>query len=90
MIVAELPSLSDVGSGVIEDRLAEIPAAGTRCTIVRGRRSPFPEESHQKQIEPLQAEVVHVDGGHFLPQEDPDGTAKLVRERLLAGGRTRR
>lgn len=79
-------SLSDVGSGVIEDRLAEIPAAGTRCILVRGGRSPFPEESHQKQIEPLQAEVVHVDAGHFLPQEDPDGTAKLVRERLLSAG----
>lgn len=79
-------SLSDIGSGTIEDRLAEIPAAGTRCTLVRGQRSPFPEQSHQKQIEPLQAEVVHVDGGHFLPQEDPGATAKLVRERLLAGG----
>jgi lipase len=79
-------SLSDVGSGVIEDRLAEIPAGGTRCTLVRGRRSPFPEESHQKQIAPLQAEVVHVDGGHFFPQEDPDETAKLVTERLLSAG----
>ncbi len=76
-------SLSEVGAGAIEDRLGEIPAAGTRCILVRGRRSLFPEESHQKQIEPLQAEVIHVDGGHFLPQEDPDATAKLVRERLL-------
>ena len=79
-------SLSEIGAGAIEHRLAEIPAAGTRCTLVRGRRSPFPEESHQKQIAPLQAEVVHVDGGHFLPQEDPDETAKLVTERLLSAG----
>jgi lipase len=79
-------SLSDIGAGAIEDRLLEIPAAGTRCTLVRGQCSPFPEESHHKQIEPLQAEVVHADGGHFLPQEDPDVTARLVRERLLTGG----
>jgi pimeloyl-ACP methyl ester carboxylesterase len=79
-------SLSEIGAGEIEDRLSEIPAAGTRCILVRGRRSPFPEESHQKQIEPLQAEVVQVDGGHFLPQEDPDATAKMVRERLLGVG----
>jgi lipase len=83
-------SLSDVGASTVENRLAEIPAGGTRCTLVRGRRSPFPEESHQKQIRPLRAEVVHVDGGHFPPQEDPDGTAKLVRERLLGGERSSR
>jgi pimeloyl-ACP methyl ester carboxylesterase len=83
-------SLSDVGAGTVENRLAEIPAAGTRCILVRGRRSPFPEESHQKQIGPLRAEVVHVDGGHFQPQEDPEGTAKLVRERLLGAAQSSR
>lgn len=81
-------SLSEIGAGMIEDRLSEIPAAGTRCVLVRGRRSPFPEESHQKQIELLQAQAVQVDGAHFLPQEDPDATAELVRERLLGGGRS--
>lgn len=75
-------SLSDIGAGSIEKRLAEIPSSGTRCTLLRGRQSPFPEESHQKQVEALQADVVHFEGAHFLPQEEPELVANMIRERI--------
>ena len=66
----------------LEQRLAEIPAAGTHCTLLRGLQSPFPEESHQAQIEALKAESVHIDAGHFLPQEEPALVAEVIKSRM--------
>ena len=75
--------LSAIGAGTIEHRLREIPGAGTHCTIVRGLKSPFPEASHQMQVDALKGEVFLFDGGHFFPQEDPDLAAQLLKKVLL-------
>lgn len=73
---------SAIEAGWIEERFLEIPAAGTPCTLLRGRRSSFPEDCHKKWVQALKARSVQIDGGPFLPQEKPDRVAEVIRKQI--------
>ena len=76
------PSRSAIETDWIDQRIAEIPAAGTPCTVLRGRRSSIPEECHEKHVQVLQARSVQIDGGPFLPQEAPERVAEVIRRQI--------
>jgi pimeloyl-ACP methyl ester carboxylesterase len=77
-------TLSELGAGRLVDQLASVPAHGTDSFAVRGRRSPFPEESHRLQVSLLRARELCIDADHFPPHQDLAQTEALVRTHLLS------